>query len=103
MIFNIANIMSCENFADKGVFGGCSMAWLTLVLIAFVAAVLRRQTDDGALQGTGFHFIGAMIAGLGGGLLLITLTGDFRFGLVAGLAGVGAGGFLLGRFLDGGQ
>jgi hypothetical protein len=96
---NVVNIMSCEGFTDTGILGGCSQAWFALLIVFFLILVLRRQTEDGAFQGSGFSFIGALIAGMGLAALIITLFGDAVYGIIAGLIGIGLGGFLLGKFI----
>ena len=95
------NMMTCENF-DSGLMGGCSMAWVGFTLILFLALILRRQTDDGFLSGTGYNVIGAFVGGLATFVIVTTLTGSARWALVAGVVGLAAGGFGIGLIADSG-
>jgi len=79
-----------------GIMGGCSIAWLVLAAIFILGMVLRRQTEDGVLAGTGFNFIGAMIGGMVTCIVLITLFGAPKWGFIGGIAGLALGGFGLG-------
>lgn len=72
------------------------MAWLSLAIVLFLALIARRQCDDGILAGTGFSLIGALAVGLGGNILLTTLTGSPRWSLVVGVLGVVVGGYVIG-------
>jgi hypothetical protein len=87
------NIMSCSGFADHGILGSCSQSWLVLALMFLIAAIIRRQTDDGVLSGTPFFFPGALIAGIGLPILAITLFGQAKYAFLAGLIGIAIGGF----------
>lgn len=91
------NMMSCEG-ADwtRSILGGCSQAWFVLAIIFFIILVIRRQCADGLFSGVNFSFVGALGLGLGGSILLTTLTGEARWSFLAGLVGVGVGGFGLG-------
>jgi len=98
------NMMTCQGgtWVQGAMLGGCSMAWLSLTIVVFIAMMIRRQCDDGILAGVGFNPIGAFA---GGGVTHIVLTaifGSARWSLLGGIAGVALGGFVLGLFLDGG-
>ncbi len=98
----VYNLMTCEGSSwTMSILGGCSMAWLCIAILFFLTIILRRQCDDGILAGQSFNFIGALIGGLGVAVLLITLTGSARWALLAGIAGIAAGGFLVGMFIGG--
>jgi hypothetical protein len=72
--------------------------------LAILVMVLRRQTEDGVMQGLPFNFIGACIVGGLAAVILVTLTGQPRWELVAGLGGIAFGGFGLGLIgLGGGE
>lgn len=94
--------MTCEgtNWVAGAFLGDCSMSWLTLVIVVFIALILRRQAEDGFLSGMGFNVVGALGVGLGLDILLVTLFGSPRWALLAGIAGVAIGGFLLGMIWD---
>lgn len=92
--------MTCGGWGIGEILGGCSMAWLSLAIIFFLALIARRQCSDGILAGTGFNLIGSIIGGLGSAILVITLTGEARWSLVAGLAGLAIGGYVVGLVYD---
>ena len=76
------------------------MAWISFVFVVFLTLILRRQTDDGFLSGTGFNVIGAFAFGIGANVLVTALLGDARWSLLAGIIGVAVGGFVVGMFFD---
>ena len=86
------NMFTCEGFANKGFMGGCSQSWLVLTLLVLIGAVIRRQCDDGILQGVPFSTIGAGVS-LIVPFLLIAFFGDMRIALVGGIIALAAGGF----------
>lgn len=95
------NMMTCQGPGwTFAVFGDCSIAWASFIIVLFLILVLKRQCEDGVLAGTGFNFFGAIVGGLGANIVLTTLTGAARWSLIGGIAGVALGGFLLGQFLD---
>ena len=108
------NIMDCSGFEKfgKGIMGdsACNTTWsgdlLVLAVIFFLPFLIRKQCSDGVLAGTGFnHWVG-LIAGLGGAILLITLTGQPKWALLGGLGGVACGflaGFVMPTEYDGGD
>ena len=98
----IFNLMTCENLGTS-ILGGCAMGWLSIAIVFFLALVLRRQTDDGILAGTGFNFIAALVVGLGATIVMITLTGSARWALVLGVAGLAVGGFGIGLLTGGSE
>ena len=61
--------------------------------------MLRRQCIDGILTGTSYNSIGGFAGGAIGVLLLTTLFGDPRWSLLAGIIGIGLGGFALGLIM----
>lgn len=99
------NMMTCEggNWVRSAILGDCSQVWIALAVVLFLAMVARRQAEDGVLSGMGFSFIGALVGGLGLHILLTTFFGDVRWSLLGGIAGVAAGGFLIGQFTGGGD
>ena len=78
----------------------CSLAWLVLVVIFFIAMIIRKQCDDGALAGVGYNVMGALIGGFGVAIILTIIFTSFKWALIGGIAGVLIGGFVAGRFFD---
>jgi len=90
------NIMSCSGF-DTGFLGGCSKAWIGMVILFFVIAIARKW--GGEEVGVDFNFFIALAGGFIPYLVLITIFGSFKIALVAGLVigllcGYGAGQFI---------
>ena len=95
------NLMTCQGWPGGMSFlGDCTMAWLSFVIIVFLAMILRRQCTDGILAGTGFNIFGALGFGLGANILLTAITGSARWSLLAGILGIIVGGYVLGLWLD---
>jgi len=92
-------MMTCQNLGLSAL-GPCSMAWFAFAIVFMLGLVVRRQCEDGLFTGTGFNFIAAMGLGLAGTVVAITLTGEPRWGLLAGILGLAAGGFGLGLIMD---
>ena len=94
-------MMTCGGWAGGMSFmGDCTMAWLSFVIIVFIAMILRRQCSDGFLAGTGFNVYGAFGLGIGANVILTAITGSARWSLLAGLLGVIVGGYVIGLWLD---
>lgn len=93
------NIMTCQGF-DTGVLGGCGMAWLGLVVVFFVNAFARKWlAEEGGMP---YNFLYGLIGGFGTYLLIVSLTGAFKWALLGGLIGS----FLIGigaRYVFGGD
>lgn len=99
----VYNIMTCVGPGwDFSVLSGCSMAWFSIAIIVILALVIRRQCMDGLLSGTSFNIIGAFLLGIGGAFAVVTITGDARWTLLTGLAGIAIGGMVGGMVLGGG-
>ena len=96
----IYNMMTCENLGAS-ILGDCSIAWIAFAIVLFLGLILKRQCEDGLLSGTNFNIFGALGFGLGAVVLIVTLFGSARWGLLIGLAAMGAGGYLGGLFLGG--
>jgi hypothetical protein len=94
------NIMTCQapihGVWKNGLMGSCSQAWLVLGLLFILVMVLKRQCEDGILQGTGFNVFGAGGLGLIAAIVLTTLFGQPRWEFIGGIAGIILGGFGLG-------
>jgi len=95
----IYNIMSCSGFGYE-FFGGCTMAWLGLVALFFIIALLRKWGGEEA--GLDFSFVGALVVGFLSDLAVVTFTGSFKWALAAGIIGAVVGGYGLGFFGIGG-
>jgi len=93
--------MTCEGFDNVGFLGDCSMAWLGLVILFFILAFGRKAIED--LAGLEFTFPWAIVCGVVGYAILVTLTGTFKWGLLVGILSGFAGGFLLAPFFGGGE
>ena len=98
IFFNLMTCSSPPNTWGTGIMSGCSQSWLILMVIFLLVMILRRQTEDGFLSGVGFNVIGAGVLGIGAAIVLTTLFGQPRWELLAGLVGVGIGGFGLALF-----
>lgn len=95
----VYNLMTCSGF-DSGFLGGCSMAWLGLVIVFFVLAFVRKGVED--FLGMDFTFPWSIICGVAGYIILVTITGAFKWGFLFGLIAGIAGGFLLAPIFGGG-
>ena len=91
--------------ATLGCFAGfegfdCSILWIIMVLIFFLAAITRRQIAD-QLLGMDFSLIASSILGELSFVIVIIITKSYKFGLLAGIVGLLAGGFIGSKFLGG--
>ena len=78
-------------------FGGaegwaCSMQWLVMVLLFFIAAMARRQLVD--LAGVNFSLIGATALGEIAFIIFVFIFDGLKFPFLLGLVGVFVGGFI---------
>lgn len=97
VIYNLMTCVAPKGGAwSTGIMGGCSIAWLVLGLLFILIMALRRQCEDGILQGTGYNVFGAGILGLGTAIVLTTFFGVPKWEFLGGIAGIGLGGFGLG-------
>jgi len=96
------NLMTCENLGTS-ILGGCTFAWLSLLLIFLLALVFRRQSEDGIFTGISYNFIAALILGLGSVIILLTLLGEPRWALLGGIVGIIIGGFGIGYLSNSGR
>lgn len=90
--------MTCEGWGAAGfsLLGACSMAWIVIAILVFLALIARRQAEDGILAGMGYNIFGAMGVGLGAAIVIITLFGNSVWALIFGVVGIAAGGFGIG-------
>ena len=86
-----------------GCFGGfegfdCSILWIVMILLFFIAAIFRRQVADGLL-GTDFSLIGSAVLAEVAFFLMVVITQSMKWGFLAGLIGIFVGGFVGAKFL----
>lgn len=99
MAFHLHNMMTCSGFGTS-MFGGCSMAWAGLVVLFFVAAILRKWVGEEG--GVPFNFLLSLAGGLFVYVTVISIFGAMNYALAAGLVGVVLAGFVGPKFIDGG-
>ena len=91
------------NFAEAICFGtdgtGCSVLWVMMIVLFFIAAIIRKQAED--IFDYSFSLIGALVAGELLFIILYLITDAVKWGFIAGLVGVLAGGILTGLFFGG--
>ena len=92
--------MSCSGF-DASVMGSCSLAWIAMVLIFFIAAFTRKW--GGEEMGLDFSFLWSLVSGFLSYIILITIFGSIKWALLAGIIGVFAGGYGVGYLGFGGE
>jgi len=91
------NMMTCSGFSTS-VMGGCSVAWLVLAVLVVLAMVANRQIND---LGTEFNQWGGYVGLALPYFLIVSITGNIKIGLLAGLVGIFVGGLLAGQFMGG--
>lgn len=94
------NIMTCDGFSRE-FFGGCSSAWMGLVIVFFLTALARKW--GGEEMDIPFSFLWALVLGMGLYVLAITFTGSMKFALLCGIIGMAAGGYGSGYIFGGGE
>jgi len=85
MAYHLCNFMSCSGLGTN-ILGGCSLVWISFVIIFFLAAFGRKYLGEDA--GVPFSFVGALIGGLGADALVVVFTCSYKFGLAAGVGGL---------------
>lgn len=80
----------------------CSILWIIMILLFFVAAVFRKNIADGLL-GIDFSLIGGSGAGAIVFVIMIYITHSIKWSGIAGLVGVIVGGFIGAKFLPDGE
>lgn len=98
------NLISCSGFVEEGVGGWvasapCLKARLGLVILFFIVALVRKW--GGEEFGLDFSFLFALIGGLGGYIVLITIFGSLKIAMIAGLLLSLAFGYGFGMFFGG--
>lgn len=97
------NILSCTGFREAGGFvasAACAKGRIGIVILFFIIAVMRRW--GGEEIGLDFSFIGSLVCGLGGYLILISLTGNIKIAFALGLLFAAVGGYGAGMIFGGG-
>ena len=82
--------MTCGGF-DTSFFGGCSMAWLIFGLLLFLVLILRKQITD--TLGMDYNQWGGLVCALLPYIIVVSITGNYKWGLGIGLIGALVGGF----------
>lgn len=77
-------------FGNEG--WACSMVWIVMVVLFFIAAILRRQLSD--LLNINFSMIGGTILGELSFIIFSYIFTGLKFPFLLGVVGVFAGGFL---------
>lgn len=96
----VCSIMTGSGMS-MGVLGEFSMAWLGLVILAFIIMFARKWlAEEGGLP---FNWIFAAIGAGLAYLVTITLSCSFKWALLLGLIGAAIGGFAIGYFTGGGE
>lgn len=80
-----------------GCFGGtegwaCSMSWLVMVVLFFIAAIARRQFGD--LANINFSMIGGIAVGELAFIIFLYVFEGLKIPFIIGIAGVFVGGFI---------
>jgi len=88
-------------FAGLGGFD-CSLAWIIMIVLFFIAAIFRRQIADGLL-GVGFSLIGATILGEAAFIVSLYLFEGMKMPFIFGTIGVIVGGFIGTIWLEDGE
>ena len=94
----VCNIMSCSGFSTE-FFGGCSLAWIGVVILFFIIVFARKYLGEEA--GVPFSFPGALLGGFGGYLIILTISCSYKFALVGGIGGVIVLGIVLSGVFEG--
>ena len=92
----LCNIFTGGGFADIGVMGSFSMAWLGLAIIFFINAFARKWI--GEEMGYSYSFLFGTAIGIAAYIIAITISCEPKWGLLLGIIGSLAGGFGAGMF-----
>ena len=90
--------MSCSGFSTE-FFGGCSLAWIGVVILFFIIIFARKYLGEEA--GVPFSFPGALLGGFGGYLIILTISCSYKFALVGGIGGIIVLGIVLSGVFEG--
>ena len=79
----------------------CSINWGVMILLFFIAAILRKQLNENLELD--FSMIGGTIIGILAFIVMFTFTGNLKWSFFAGVAGIIGGGFVAAPFLGDGS
>jgi hypothetical protein len=86
----IYNMMTCNNLGTD-VLSGCGMAWLGLVILFFIGALLRKW--GGEEMDIPFNFITCIIVSFLAYMIVMAFTGSTKFSMLAGIIALLVGGY----------
>ena len=90
--------MTCGGFSTE-FFGGCSMAWIGIVILFFIIIFARKYLGEEA--GVPFSFPGALLGGFGGYIVILSFSCSYKFALVGGIGGIIVLGIVLSGVFEG--
>jgi len=97
------NLISCSGWVAEGAgwvaSSSCLKGRIGIVLLFFLIAIIRRW--GGEEVGIEFNFLIALVLGLLSYLIVISLTGSFRWAFIFGLGLSLIGGYGAGMFIGG--
>jgi len=97
------NIVSCAGWERTGTGyisgGACMTGRMGIVILFFLIAIMRKWL--GEEMGMPFNFLIALVGGLGGYIVVLTIVGVTKWAFLVGLIGSLAGGFFGGMFIGG--
>ena len=76
---------------------GCSVVWLVMIVLFFIAAITRKQISEWI--DTGFSLIGAAVLGEIAFIICLYIF-SLKISFLIGLIGIFAGGFIGAMFLE---
>jgi hypothetical protein len=77
----------------------CSILWIIMILLFFIAAIARRQITD--FLEADFNLITATAVGVISFVVMMYVLHSFKWGFLVGLIFLFVGGFLGGKILGG--
>jgi ABC-type multidrug transport system permease subunit len=80
----------------------CSILWMMMIGLFFVAAVFRKNIAEGILD-MDFSLIGGSVAGAITFIIMTYITHSMKWSGIIGLIGVVTGGFVGAQFLPDGE
>jgi len=109
MGITLYNMLSCSGWEGGQALGdavgvapeGCMAGRLGMVGLFFLTAIVRKW--GGEEMDIDFSFLWSLVLGIGAYLILIALTGSFKWSFLAGMIGMLIGGYLIGQFTGDGD
>lgn len=95
----IYNLMSGANFTGGAYSSDWIMAWLGLFIIAVLIMLSKKWFEEDGLIGE-YSFLGGFFGPIVY-FIVISLTGETKYAILAGLIGMIAGGKIMARFSNG--